>query len=331
MRSLFTLTFSCAAFTLLAQNPSTFTGAEHLPTIVQEKAQYGMVVTAAEQGGFFISPGVTSGSMRHAGTFSSDTIYFVFPSDSTDLTAHQKFGPGFIKIPPPVAETNGRFGSLITEMGDYLLIADTVPKWDQATQTTTWPVIYLYEEIHDQQGNRWEYTGKSHVLEGNWEMGDLEKISSSEVAFGGSDTVFICDFDPSQPQFFTVKQTIVAQGSGHQRNCPMSIEATGDKLIIGSTENFHSPTKVVGTLEHFERPSSTSSYALQSAAVRETNNDFFFGRQMELVTAGGQVFILVNHKSPSSNNFQYHQILFRIDQAGLEPMDSTDRFGGSVN
>lgn len=292
------------SMTMLAQNPTTTTGTKHLPHHAEDYSGYGGAIHAADEGGFFVSPSLSTGNYT-TWAIGSDTVYFVFPSDSTNLTAASKFSPGIIKIAPPGTALAGSFGSVILEMDDYLLIADTLGN----SPAGIGPRIFLYEEIHDAVGNRWEYTGKFVEYDNiYWKLADIEKISATEVAVAIYDTLLICDFNPTATPFLTRKQVILDPGPNvvNYPEFPYNIEVLGNRLIVSSPHG--APTgsspgaNRTGVVHVFERANTSSAYTHQYYMARSVERQDGLGWGLEHTRTLGTDFVLMNHYKSYNNN-----------------------------
>ncbi|KAB2808661.1 T9SS type A sorting domain-containing protein [Phaeocystidibacter luteus] len=321
MKYLLLLCAASVATLSFAQTPASFIGKEHHAATETANTYYGSYITAAEEGGFFISP--HAGWTGSGPSTVSDTIYFHFPSDP-QYTASADFSPHLVKIAPPTNEVlSFRYGSLILEMGDYLLIGDSLGDY----QSNTPPRFFLYEEIHDQNGVRWEYTGKKHELNGNFWTRDIEKISSTEIVIGGYDSVFVYDFNPNASAFLSRKQylqnPLTPSSQGVVRTYGSSIEATGNFLFIAApNDGTFTGTSWNGSVFVYERASSSDPYVQTDRISGFSHSTLSFGWRMEVTEVNGDVLLAINRLRIQGDPSRLH--LYKLDGSMLTLQDSLD-------
>lgn len=321
-KSLFTL-FIISSLFAASQTPIIYTGQIDQNPSADTLSAYGSYITAADEGGFFIAP--------HAydrDNFPVEGLYFVFPNDSHYL-ASDDFAPYKIEIAPPANDTvTDRFGALILEMDNYLLVADTaydVVYPPAAPLVRLFPRVFLYEEKHDSNGVSWEYTGKKYTHFHGYTFKDLEKISETEIALSNEDNIQIFDFNSGSPNFMTLRQTIEPEHSSYSFAHAMSIEAMGENLLLisrplDSTFNILKHDSKGGIFVYKRNP-TTQLFEPISKVVRTGDRSDPIGQRMEVTWVNGDTLLLAS--ASSWNQVNPNQIiLFKLQGNELIPQDS---------
>lgn len=227
---------------LIAQ-VSTFTGNEEVDLNATTDATYGSSITASEEGGFFIVP--NADVYPYNSNNNNNDLYYCFPSDPKYTDGNQYSAPFRVPIQKPSSLNPwSSFGSVIVEMGSHFLMVDT----------TGFPCnIYLYEKVSSPGATSWNFTGKVFVQNHMWQVGDVERISASEIAIADADTIFVMDFDPTQQNFLTIQQILENPLTDNYHRHGSTIEVVGDRIYFCNHGSYNTQLDSKDGVRVFER------------------------------------------------------------------------------